>query len=122
MNANEIYFTRNTKRAQRIGDTLVIVTDGARITVTLQDGAPADVKVTRAAKPATAPKAAAPAAAPKVTAPKATSARTTRAPKAAAPKATAAAPKAKTTAAANRARRAEVLPRVAARNRAKATA
>ena len=52
MNANELYFTRQTKRAQRLGDTLVVVTEGARVTITLQDdGQPAKVTVAKA-KPA----------------------------------------------------------------------
>ena len=51
--SNEIYFTRNTRRAGRIGDTMVVVTEGARITITLQpNGQPAKVTVAKA-KPAT---------------------------------------------------------------------
>jgi len=56
--SNEIYFTRNTRRAGRIGDTMVVVTEGARITITLQpNGQPAKVTVAKAkpATPATAP-------------------------------------------------------------------
>ena len=105
MNANEIYFTRGTKRAQRLGDTLIVVTEGARVTITLQpNGQPAKVTVAKAtprtatatatapkATPATAPKAT-PATAPKAT--PATPRATTRKPatRAAAPKATPATP------------------------------
>jgi hypothetical protein len=59
--SNEIYFTRNTKRAARGGDTLVLVTEGARVTITLQpNGQPAKITVAKA-KPATAPRATVPA-------------------------------------------------------------
>ena len=59
--SNEIYFTRNTRRAGRIGDTMVVVTEGARITITLQpNGQPAKITVAKA-KPATAPRATVPA-------------------------------------------------------------
>ena len=48
--SNEIYFTRNTRRAGRIGDTMVVVTEGARITITLQpNGQPAKVTVAKRA-------------------------------------------------------------------------
>ena len=58
--SNEIYFTRNTKRAARGGDTLVLVTEGARVTITLQpNGQPAKITVAKA-KPATAPRATVP--------------------------------------------------------------
>jgi hypothetical protein len=74
MNANEIYFTRGTKRAQRLGDTLVVVTEGARVTITLQDdGQPAKVTVAK-----TTPRAAKPAAAATATAPKTATARPPR--------------------------------------------
>ena len=97
MNANEIYFTRGTKRAQRLGDTLIVVTEGARVTITLQpNGQPAKVTVAKATPrtataTATAPKAT-PATAPKAT--PATPRATTRKPatRAAAPKATPATP------------------------------
>ena len=73
--SNEIYFTRNTKRAARGGDTLVLVTEGARVTITLQpNGQPAKITVAKA-KPATAPRATVPAT-------PATPAKVTRAPRA----------------------------------------
>ena|SRR5580765_5329642 len=44
---NELYFTSGTKRAARIGRTMVVVTEGARITITLpaRDGEPTRVGV-----------------------------------------------------------------------------
>jgi hypothetical protein len=77
MDTNTIYFTRNTKRAQRGGHVLTIVSEGVTVTITLQDGAPAKVTQAKAkpATPATAPQAAAPA----------TPAKATRAPRATAP-------------------------------------
>ena len=73
--SNEIYFTRNTRRAGRIGDTMVVVTEGARITITLQpNGQPAKVTVAKAT-PRTAT---ATATAPKATPATPATARTTR--------------------------------------------
>jgi hypothetical protein len=78
MNANEIYFTRGTKRAQRLGDTLIVVTEGARVTITLQDdGQPAKVTVAKATPRATTAPKPATATAPKAT-PATATARTTR--------------------------------------------
>jgi hypothetical protein len=46
---NELYFTAGTKRAARIGRTMVVVTDGARIEITLpvRDGEATAITVTR---------------------------------------------------------------------------
>ena len=43
---NELWFTKGTKRFERIGDTLVLVTEGARITVQLGDITRVSVVVT----------------------------------------------------------------------------
>jgi len=113
--SNEIYFTRNTRRAGRIGDTMVVVTEGARITITLQpNGQPAKVTVAKA-KPAT------PATAPATPATKPATARRTPTTKPATARRTPATP-AKVTPATKRqsnvARRKEVLTRMRAQARA----
>jgi hypothetical protein len=43
---NELYFTTGTRRYERIGNTLVVVTEGARITITLGDITRIGVSVT----------------------------------------------------------------------------
>jgi hypothetical protein len=119
--SNHLYFTRATKRYERIGDTLVIVTEGATITITLNAtaGTPATVKVSKPAarKPAT-PDARKPATCPPATRTSAGTGRVASAERLAAKAAAAAATPAKVTAGANRKRRTEVLARVAARNTA----
>jgi hypothetical protein len=68
---NELYFTKGTKRFERIGSTLRVVTEGATIEITLGDAtaitvtADAGVSVTkRVRKPAARKQAAAKPAAP----------------------------------------------------------